>query len=51
MEERKIAEVKPEVEELGDTFSEVIRRLDDGNNVPGFKLKKEENKYILYYVE
>lgn len=50
MNRTKVAIIKFETNNLTNTEEEVLRRLDDGNDFPGFEMKKDEDQYVLYYV-
>lgn len=47
---RNIAQIKPLVNTSDSSFEEVVERLDDGNDYPGFYLNFDEfmNVYTLY---
>lgn len=47
---RDIARIEPLVSTTGSAFEELISRLDDGNEYPGFFLDydKEEGTFTLY---
>lgn len=50
MDKQKIATIELEVPETSELVAELIYRLDDGNDFPGFEVEKEGDHLAVYSV-